>query len=118
MKSASASQNHSRNFANSVRTGSGAVVRIAHEEVPGAAHRADAGRAQLAAQLADVHVDAALARVELAAQRSARELLAAHDAPVGAREDDEHLELDRGQFERATRDPGLARAEVGDDVAG
>src|SRR6185369_768563 len=83
-------------------------------EVARAAHRLDAldtvdPRAELLSQVADVLVDAAVERRDLAAERGERQVVARDDGPGRAQQRVEQVELDRCQLDRLAVLEGRAR---------
>ncbi len=74
-------------------------------------------RPELAPQVADVGVDAAVERRELPAQDALHQLVARDHPPGAAQQQVEQIELDRRQVERLIAAPRDPRALVDRDVA-
>src|SRR5512136_2228079 len=91
-------------------------------DVAGAAHGLDALDTailvfQLPAQLADVHVDAAIERIELSFEHLLGQLFPRHDLPGCRQQDPQHVELYRRQGHRLTVPHNCPRARVENNVA-
>src|SRR5437588_3971522 len=99
-----------------------ARLRLPRVDVADAAHGLDPLDladvvAELLAQVADVHVYAAVEEGEFAAQRRAHEVFTLDDAPRRREQQDEYLVLDVRQLHRFARTPDVARAGVNFNVA-
>src|SRR5258707_13733647 len=88
----------------------------AAQPIPDGPHREDrrwvTGTAELAAQVADVHVDDVRRRIVLIAPHGAEDLLARDDLAVVAHEVDEQLELRRRQGDRLAAAAHLAAEQI------
>src|ERR1051325_3201841 len=120
MTSTIASQNQRKTFKNRLRKPRFPLTLLRllpRVDVADAAHGLDAldlGRlvAEPLAQVADVHVYAAVEERKLAPQRRAHQLLALHYAPRRLKQEDEYLVLDVRQLDRLPRAPDVTRARV------
>src|ERR1035437_5554277 len=72
---------------------------------------------QLFAQMTDVHIEKAIVRCSFALEESHGDLVARDDPAGGAHEHFEQVELERGELDGRTGDPGLASGGTHLDVA-
>src|ERR1044071_4908923 len=117
-----ASQNQRKTFRKRLRTRTSSTFCRARVDVADAADGLDSlgltgAVAELLAEVADVHVDAAVEDRQLATQHRADEVFAFDDEPGRVQELDENLIFDVRQLRRLAAAPDLARARVNLNVA-